>query len=198
MSGPGAPDDSSPGRLTRLGPYELMSSIGRGGMGEVYRGRDTRLNRTVAVKVLPPDMAHSAEARRRFQREAQAIAALNHRHVCAVHDVGHDDGVDFLVMEYVDGESLASRLRRGPMPLDEVLARGIEILDALAHAHESGIVHRDLKPSNIMLTKSGAKLLDFGIAALRRDLRNVDSVSDTSATARGQVFARCSTWRRSS
>jgi serine/threonine-protein kinase len=157
-------------------------------MGEVYRGRDTRLNRTVAVKILPPDMAHSAEARRRFQREAQAIAALNHRHVCAVHDVGHDDGVDFLVMEYVDGESLASRLRKGPMPLEEVLTRGIEILEALAHAHEAGIVHRDLKPSNIMLTKSGAKLLDFGIAALRRDLRNLDSASDTSATAPGQVF----------
>jgi Tol biopolymer transport system component len=188
MSGTGAPDDSSPGRPTRLGPYELMSSIGRGGMGEVYRGRDTRLNRTVAVKILPPDMAHSAEARRRFQREAQAIAALNHRHVCAVHDVGHDEGVDFLVMEFVDGESLATRLGRGPMPFDEVLARGIEILDALAHAHEAGIVHRDLKPSNIMMTKSGAKLLDFGIAALRRDLRNVDSVSDTSATAPGQVF----------
>jgi serine/threonine-protein kinase len=157
-------------------------------MGEVYRGRDTRLNRTVAVKVLPRDLAHSAEARRRFQREAQAIAALNHRHVCAVHDVGHADGIDFLVMEYLDGESLAERLARGPMPLDEVVARAIEILDALAHAHEAGVVHRDIKPSNIMLTKSGAKLLDFGIAALRRDLRDMEMSGDTAPTAPGQVF----------
>ena len=157
-------------------------------MGEVYRGRDTRLNRTVAIKVLARDLAQSHEARRRFQREAQAIAALNHRQVCAVHDVGHADGIDFLVMEYVDGESLAERLTRGPMALEEVVARAIEILDGLAHAHEAGIVHRDIKPSNIMLTKSGAKLLDFGIAALRRDLHDAEMETDTAPTAPGQVF----------
>ena len=188
MSGPERLDDSSAGGLSQLGRYELVSLIGRGGMGDVYRGHDTRLNRTVAIKVLTRDLAHSDAARRRFQREAQAIAALNHRHVCAVYDVGHADGIDFLVMEYVDGESLAERLTRGAVALEEVVSRAIEILDALAHAHAAGIVHRDIKPSNILLTKSGAKLLDFGIAALRRNLRDAEMSADTSPTTPGQVF----------
>jgi serine/threonine protein kinase len=188
MSGPERLDDSSAGGLSQLGRYELVSLIGRGGMGDVSRGHDTRLNRTVAIKVLTRDLAHSDQARRRFQREAQAIAALNHRHVCAVYDVGHADGIDFLVMEYVDGESLAERLTRGAVALEEVVSRAIEILDALAHAHAAGIVHRDIKPSNILLTKSGAKLLDFGIAALRRNLRDAEMSADTSPTTPGQVF----------
>jgi eukaryotic-like serine/threonine-protein kinase len=153
-----------PGQL--LGPHEILAPIGAGGMGEVYRARDTRLNRTVAIKVLP-EHAASAELRQRFEREAQTIAALNHRHICTLYDVGHQDGVDFLVMEYLEGETLADRLARGPLPLEQALKTAIEIADALDKAHRQGVIHRDLKPANIMLTKSGAKLLDFGLARLR-------------------------------
>jgi eukaryotic-like serine/threonine-protein kinase len=153
-----------PGQL--LGPHEILAPIGAGGMGEVYRARDTRLNRTVAIKVLP-EHAANAELRQRFEREAQTIATLNHQHICTLYDVGHQDGVDFLVMEYLEGETLADRLTRGPLPVEQALKYAIEIADALDRAHRQGVIHRDLKPANIMLTKSGTKLLDFGLARLK-------------------------------
>src|SRR6266576_848161 len=149
---------------THLGPYEILDAIGAGGMGEVYRARDTRLERTVAIKVLPQHLAHTSEARQRFEREARAVSALNHPHICVLHDVGSQDGTEYLVMEYLEGETLSARLEKGPLPLDLVLRYGVEIADALDKAHRQGIIHRDLKPGNIMLTKSGAKLLDFGLA----------------------------------
>ena len=153
---------------TRLGPYEILSALGAGGMGEVYRARDTRLGRTVAIKVLPTDASADASARARFEREARAIAALQHPHICVVHDVGRDGETDYLVMELLEGETLAERIAgaKGPLPLDEVLTIGAAIADALDRAHRAGIVHRDLKPLNVMLTKSGPKLLDFGLAKL--------------------------------
>jgi len=135
-------------------------------MGEVYKARDTRLNRTVAIKVLPQHVANNPELKARFEREAQAIAALNHPNICTLHDIGQQDGIDYLVMEYVEGETLAERLTRGPLPLDQVLRYAREIVDALDKAHRKGITHRDLKPGNIMLTASGSKLLDFGLARL--------------------------------
>jgi serine/threonine protein kinase len=149
---------------SKLGPYEIVSPLGAGGMGEVYRARDTRLDRTVAVKVLPPHLSSSPESRQRFEREAKTISQLSHPHICALYDVGHQDGVDYLVMEYLEGETLAERLAKGPLSLDLVLRYGTEIADALDKAHRQGIVHRDLKPGNVMITKSGVKLLDFGLA----------------------------------
>jgi len=149
---------------TRLGPYEIVSLLGAGGMGEVYRARDTRLERTVAVKILPTVIAADPDLRERFDREARAISQLTHPHICTLFDIGHQDGTAFLVMEYLEGETLASRLARGPLPLDQALPIAIAIAEALAKAHRSGIVHRDLKPGNVMLTKGGAKLLDFGLA----------------------------------
>ncbi len=148
----------------RLGPYEILAPIGAGGMGEVYRARDTRLDRTVAIKVLPENLSSSPEIRQRFEREAKTISTLSHPHICALYDVGNQDGIEFLVMEYLEGETLADRLARGPLPLEQTLRYGIEIADALDKAHRQGIVHRDLKPGNVMLTRSGAKLLDFGLA----------------------------------
>jgi Tol biopolymer transport system component/predicted Ser/Thr protein kinase len=148
----------------RLGPYEVVSPLGAGGMGEVYMARDTRLQRTVAVKVLPEHLSSSAEVRQRFEREAKTISQLSHPHICALYDVGNQDGVEYLVMEYLEGETLAERLLKGPLPLDQTLRYGTEIADALDKAHRQGIVHRDLKPGNVMLTKSGVKLLDFGLA----------------------------------
>ena len=149
---------------SKLGPYEIVAPLGAGGMGEVYRARDTRLDRTVAVKILPADIQASPERKQRFEREAKAISSLQHPHICVLHDVGCQDGMDYLVMEYLEGESLADRLRRGPLPTEQTLKLGIEIADALEKAHKQGLVHRDLKPGNVMLTKSGAKLLDFGLA----------------------------------
>jgi serine/threonine-protein kinase len=149
---------------SRLGVYEIGALLGAGGMGEVYHARDTRLDRAVAIKVLPSDVAFATELRERFVREARTVAALNHPHICVIHDVGHQEGVDFLVMEYLDGETLEQRLKRGALPLEQALAVAIQIADALAAAHRAGVIHRDLKPGNIMLTKSGAKLLDFGLA----------------------------------
>src|SRR5713101_7101064 len=148
----------------RLGPYEIVSPLGVGGMGEVYRARDTRLERTVAIKVLPTHLSASAESRQRFEREAKTISQLSHPHICALYDVGNQDGIEYLVMEYLEGETLADRLVKGPLPLEQTLRLGIEIADALDKAHRQGIVHRDLKPGNVMLTKSGVKLLDFGLA----------------------------------
>jgi serine/threonine protein kinase len=136
-------------------------------MGEVYRARDTRLERTVAIKVLPAHLSASAQARERFEREAKAISSLSHPHICPLYDVGHQDGTDFLVMEYLEGETLADRLKKGRLPLEQVLQYAIQIADALDAAHSHGVIHRDLKPGNIMLTKSGAKLLDFGLAKAR-------------------------------
>jgi Tol biopolymer transport system component len=148
----------------RLGPYEIVAPLGAGGMGEVYRARDTRLDRTVAIKVLPPDSAGRAGLRERFEREARAVSNLNHPHICALYDVGQEDGLAYLVMEYVEGETLSARLDRGPMGLEELLRCGIQIADALETAHRGGFIHRDLKPGNVMLARSGTKLLDFGLA----------------------------------
>jgi eukaryotic-like serine/threonine-protein kinase len=166
----------SPG--TRLGPYELVAPVGAGGMGEVYRAKDTRLDRTVAVKVLPAHLSSSPDSRQRFEREAKTISQLSHPHICALYDVGHQDGVDYLVMEYLEGETLAERLSKGPLALDLVLRYGTEIADALDKAHRQGIVHRDLKPGNVMVTKSGVKLLDFGLA---KALAPATSVSQFTA-----------------
>ena len=152
---------------TRLGPYEIVSALGAGGMGEVYKARDTRLDRTVAIKVLPEHVASDPDLKQRFEREAKTISSLNHPHICTLHDVGSQDGIDFLVMEHLEGETLARRLGGGALPLDQALQAAIQIADALDKAHRQGITHRDLKPGNIMLTKTGAKLLDFGLAKLR-------------------------------
>src|SRR5678815_4988495 len=149
---------------SRLGPYEIVDQLGAGGMGEVYRARDTRLERTVAIKVLTVAFGENADLKARFEREARSISQLQHPYICTLYDVGHQDGTDFLIMEYLEGETLADRLRRGALPLHQALKIGIEIADALDKAHRVGIVHRDLKPGNIMLTKSNAKLLDFGLA----------------------------------
>ena len=149
---------------TRLGPYEIQSPLGAGGMGEVYRAKDTRLDRTVAIKVLPSHLSSDPELKQRMEREAKAISALQHANICTLYDIGAQDGTDFLVMEFLEGQTLAERLAKGPLPLDQVLKIGTEIAQALDKAHQQGIIHRDLKPANIMLTKAGAKLMDFGLA----------------------------------
>ena len=148
----------------RLGPYEVLTPLGAGGMGEVYKARDTRLDRTVAIKILPEALAADPQFRERFDREARAISQLTHPHICTLYDVGEHQGTAFLVMEYLEGETLADRLKKGALPLDQALTIAIQIASALDKAHRAGIVHRDLKPGNIMLTKSGATLLDFGLA----------------------------------
>ena len=152
---------------TRLGPYEIVSSIGAGGMGEVYRARDTRLDRTVAIKVLPEHLSRNPQSRERFEREAKAISSLSHPHICPLYDVGQQGGIEYLVMEFLEGETLAHRLKKGLLPPDQVLQYAVQITDALDTAHRHGVIHRDLKPGNIMLTKTGAKLLDFGLAKMR-------------------------------
>jgi eukaryotic-like serine/threonine-protein kinase len=149
---------------TRLGPYEISEALGAGGMGEVYRARDTRLDRTVAIKVLSSHLSDNLDLKQRFEREARVISALQHPNICVLHDIGSQDGTDYLVMEFLEGETLAERLKRGPLPLDQFWKIAIEVAAALDRAHRAGIVHRDLKPGNIMLTKSGTKLLDFGLA----------------------------------
>src|SRR5271156_3393647 len=149
---------------TKLGPYEILSPLGAGGMGEVYRARDTRPGRSVAIKILPAHLSADPARKLRFEREAKTVSALNHPNICSLFDVGSQNGTDFLVMECIEGESLADRLAKGPLPTEQVLKIGAEIADALDKAHRSGVVHRDLKPGNIMLTKTGAKLLDFGLA----------------------------------
>ena len=154
---------------TKLGPYEIRDQIGAGGMGEVYRATDTRLDRTVAIKVLPEHLADDPQRRERFEREARAVSSLNHPHICTLHDVGEQDGTHFLVMEYVEGETLQKRLEKGRLPFDQALEFAIQIADALDKAHRKGVVHRDLKPGNIMVTKAGVKLLDFGLAKLKGD-----------------------------
>jgi serine/threonine protein kinase len=149
---------------TRLGPYEIVSPLGAGGMGEVYRARDTRLGRDVAVKVLPEHLSAHPDLKSRFEREARSVSSLNHPHICTLHDIGRDRDIDYLVMELVEGETLADRLKKGPLPTAEVLRIGAQIADALDRAHRAGIIHRDLKPGNVMLTRAGAKLMDFGLA----------------------------------
>src|SRR6185295_2279931 len=152
---------------TRLGPYEVIASLGAGGMGEVHLARDTRLDRKVAIKVLQEGRAAPGMSHERFQSEARAVSSLNHPHICALYDVGEQDGRAYLVMELLDGETIARRLAGGPLPPDQILRHAIDIAEALDHAHRHGIVHRDLKPANVMLTKGGAKLLDFGLAKWR-------------------------------
>jgi serine/threonine protein kinase len=182
---------------SRLGPYEILGVLGAGGMGEVYKARDVRLERVVAVKVLRQELAGDADRRGRFEREARAIAALSHPHICVIHDVGREGRVDYLVMEHLEGETLAARLarREGPLPLDQVLRIAGEIADALDKAHRAGIVHRDLKPANIMLTRTGSKLLDFGLAKLHGppvpiSMSAIDraTTTDGSATAEGTIL----------
>ena len=175
---------------TRLGPYEIQSPLGAGGMGEVYRARDTRLDRAVAIKILPSELSADPERRKRLSREANAVSALSHPNICTLYDVGHQDGIDFLVMEYLEGETLADRLEKGAMRTDEVLRIGMEIAGALSRAHREGIVHRDLKPGNIMLTKSGAKLLDFGLAKVAQPAPLNPSEMPTASkplTAEGKI-----------
>ena len=164
---------------TLLGPYEIQSPLGAGGMGEVYRARDTRLDRTVAVKILSAHLSSNPEAKERFEREARAISSLNHPNICQLYDVGSQDGTSYLVMEYLEGETLADRLRKGPLPFEQVLRYGVEICEGLEKAHRSGVMHRDLKPGNMMLTKTGAKLMDFGLA---KPLKACDPASRMTQT----------------
>src|SRR5687768_1478025 len=170
---------------TRMGPYEVESAIGAGGMGEVYKARDTRLERSVAIKVLPHHLASSSDLRARLEREARAISSLQHPNICVLHDVGHDaeSTTDYLVMEFLEGETLAKRLAKGSMPVEQVLKVAVEIADALDKAHKQGLVHRDLKPGNVMLTKSGAKLMDFGLAKAQMVLAGASTAGAPSFTA---------------
>jgi serine/threonine-protein kinase len=185
----------------RLGPYEILSALGAGGMGEVYKARDTRLDRSVAIKVLAPEIAGDPDLRARFEREARAVAALDHTHICGIYDVGEANGTHFIVMPYLDGQTLAARLERGPLPLDQTLKIAVEVADALDKAHRHGITHRDLKPANIMLVRKGgpsgppdAKLLDFGLAKLRGSAAPISMsgmtrlTSATSNTAHGTIL----------
>jgi Tol biopolymer transport system component len=166
---------------TKLGPYEIQFALGAGGMGEVYRARDTRLDRSVAIKILSAQLSSDPVRKQRFEREAKTISSLNHPHICVLHDVGHQDGIDYLVMECVEGETLAKRIEKGPLPLDQVLKFGAQLADALDKAHRCGVVHRDLKPGNIMLTPTGAKLLDFGLAKPAISLAGLASVTAPAA-----------------
>lgn len=167
---------------TRLGPYEVQSLIGAGGMGEVYRAKDTRLERSVAIKILPPHIGERAEIRQRFEREAKTVSSLQHPHICALYDIGAQDGLSYIVMELLEGEPLDKRIARGPIPPSDAIAIAIEIADALDQAHSHGMVHRDLKPANVMVTPSGAKLLDFGLAT--------DAFPRASAVAEGAAATR--------
>ena len=171
----------------RLGPYEILSPIGAGGMGEVYKAKDTRLDRTVAIKVLPEHLAESPERKERFEREATAISQLNHPHICTLYDVGEQDGLDYLVMEYIEGETLADLLKRGALSLDKAVEYGIQIADGLDNAHRAGIIHRDLKPANIIITASGPKILDFGLA---RFLEHEPDSDASDAPTRAKVLTK--------
>ena len=182
---------------SRLGPFEILGLLGSGGMGEVYKARDTRLDRTVAIKVLPSHLSENPDRKARFDREARAISRLTHPHICTLHDIGHEGSVDYLVMECLEGETLADRLQEGPLSTDQVLKTGIEIGEGLEWAHHEGTIHRDLKPSNVMLTKTGAKLLDFGLAKAVHESDSDRSESptrtaDTSLTDAGTVVGTLS------
>jgi len=169
----------------RLGPYEIEAVLGAGGMGLVYRARDTRLDRPVALKVLPEEFRERSDRQQRFQSEARIISALSHPHICALFDVGEQDGASFLVMEYLEGETLEDRITRGPLPAADVLRYAAQIADALDHAHQARITHRDLKPSNVMLTATGVKLLDFGLA--RGPVLATTGASTQSLTSPGRL-----------
>ena len=176
-----------------VGPYRIDQLIGAGGMGEVYKARDTRLDRTVAIKILPETLAADPQFRERFDREARAISQLTHPHICTLYDVGEQQGTAFLVMEYLEGETLADRLTKGALPVEQVSRYAIQIADALDKAHRKGIAHRDLKPGNIMLTKAGAKLLDFGLAKLKHGAapaaaRSGLPTADDAITAEGTIL----------
>ena len=178
---------------TRLGPYEILAPLGAGGMGEVYRTKDTRLDRTVAIKVLPPETAADPHLKARFEREARAISALAHPNICTLYDVGDEAGQTFLVMEHLEGQTLAERLKKGPLPLEQALEVGTQIADALSAAHKQGIVHRDLKPGNVMLTKTGARLLDFGLARLTAHGEQPAVGSQTSAPTEAEPLTGAGT-----
>jgi serine/threonine protein kinase len=187
---------------TRLGAYEILTLIGQGGMGEVYRAQDTRLDRSVAIKILPAQLAGDPQLRDRFEREARAISSLNHPHICVLHDIGREGDVDFLVLELLEGQTLAERLERGPLAVPDALQYSIQICGALDKAHRSGIIHRDLKPANVMVTKSGAKLLDFGLAKPTAPVVVTSGLSmlpttPPGLTAQGRSSGRSNTWRPS-
>src|SRR6516225_5242785 len=166
-----------------LGPYEILAPIGAGGMGQVYKARDTRLDRIVAVKVLPQQFGANEELQHRFEREARAVSSLNHSHICALYDIGQQNGISYLVMEFLEGEIL-----RGPLPADRLRQYGMEIADALDQAHRKGIVHRDLKPSNVLVTKAGVKLLDFGLAKCTRLPAETDQTLTRALTQEGSIL----------
>jgi len=173
---------------TRLGPYQILAAAGAGGMGEVYRANDTRLDRAVAIKVLPAHLAANPELRQRLEREAKTVSSLNHPNICILHDIGHQDGIDYLVMEYLEGETLAARLAKGPLPVEQALPLAIQIADALQAAHRKSVVHRDLKPANIMLTKSGPKLLDFGLARIDQGIPADGQTLTAGLTSPGAIL----------
>src|SRR5262245_5935005 len=173
---------------SRIGPYEVVSLLGQGGMGRVYLARDARLQRTVALKILSVERAGHPEARERLRREARAIANLNHPHICTLYDFGTFESFEYLVMEHLDGETLETRLTRGPLELDQALDIAIAIADALDFAHHAGIIHRDLKPANVMLTRAGAKLLDFGIAVPQPDAELARRMKESRLTAAGATL----------
>ena len=169
----------------RLGPYEIVAPLGAGGMGEVYKARDTRLDRTVAVKVLPKHIAQRDDLRARFEREARAVSSLNHPHICTLFDVGSN----YFVMEHIEGETLAERIKKGALPLDLALKYAMQIADALDRAHRSGVVHRDVKPSNVMITRDGVKVLDFGLAKSTASKTTADDATLTAAlTTEGSII----------
>ena len=180
--------NQTPIRGQYLTPIDIQAPLGAGGMGEVYQARDTRLDRTVAIKVLPAHVAADPDLKQRFEREARTVAALNHPHICTLFDIGREGETDFLVMEYLDGETLAQRLEKGALPLEQALQIAIQIADALDKAHRQGIVHRDLKPGNIMLTKAGAKAprLWVGEAEADRWRGRGDGVADAECGADGR------------
>jgi len=166
----------------KLGPYEVESPIGAGGMGEVYRAKDTRLDRTVAIKILPAKIADNPEFKERFDREAKAISSLNHANICTLYDIGQENGIDYLVMEFLEGETLSERLSRGPIPYDEMIQIAVQIASGLDSAHLQGLIHRDLKPGNVMLTSEGTKLLDFGLAKAQFNGGAVEGTAITQTT----------------
>ncbi len=172
----------------KLGPYEILSPLGAGGMGEVYKARDTRLDRSVAVKVLPEHIAKREDLRGRFEREARAVASLNHPNICTLHDIGAQDGISYMVMELMEGETLAARIEKGPIPLEHALAFATQIADALDRAHRAGVTHRDVKPANIMLTRDGVKVLDFGLAKSNAKIGPNDATIVASLTMEGSII----------
>ena len=172
----------------KLGPYEILSAIGAGGMGEVYKARDTRLDRSVAVKVLPEHIAKREDLRMRFEREARAVASLNHPNICTLFDIGSQDGTSYMVMELMEGETLAARIKKGPIPLEQALSFAAQIADALDRAHRAGVTHRDVKPANIMLTRDGVKVLDFGLAKSTAAIGPNDATIAASLTTEGSII----------